>query len=193
MHHRHTVAVAALFGGLAMGAAACGSGSSSDAGSLGTASPGSSISPASSASTASSTASTAAAAGATAASSPAGAAVKVASTSLGPVVVDAEGRTLYLFTPDTGLTSTCSGGCASAWPPAAGPVTAGDGVTGALGVTTRADGTQQATLAGHPLYRYAGDAAPGDVTGQGLNGKWYVVDGSGKAVTSSPSGAASGY
>jgi predicted lipoprotein with Yx(FWY)xxD motif len=119
--------------------------------------------------------------------------VKVAQTSLGAIVVDGDGRTLYVYAPDTGSTSTCTGGCATAWPPLAGPATAGTGVTGELGVTTRSDGTQQVTLAGHPLYRYATDSAPGDTTGQNVGGKWYVVDGTGKAVTQAAKSGTSGY
>jgi predicted lipoprotein with Yx(FWY)xxD motif len=172
MSRRSVVALFALFIGLALSAAACGS--SSGASSYG--------SPKAPVST-------------DAASSvdPASTAVKIAQSGLGPIVVDGDGRTLYVFTQDTGSTSTCSGGCATAWPPLDGPATAGSGVTGEVGVTTRSDGTQQVTLAGHPLYRYATDAAAGDTTGQAVGGKWYVIDASGKAVTSTASAGQTGY
>jgi predicted lipoprotein with Yx(FWY)xxD motif len=110
--------------------------------------------------------------------------------SLGRVLVDGQGRTLYLFTRDTGSTSTCTGSCAELWPPveagAGGEPTAGDGVDGSkLGSTTRDDGSQQVTYAGHPLYRYGQDEKPGDAKGHGVGSVWYVVDGNGNAVTTS--------
>jgi predicted lipoprotein with Yx(FWY)xxD motif len=128
--------------------------------------------------------------------------VAIADTSLGPVLVDGEGLTLYLFTPDTGTESTCYDACASAWPALEGPATAGDGIdAGELATTTRTDGSVQVTYFGHPLYFYAGDGAPGDVSGQNVGGNWFVVDASGAAVkdtpaastTSSTSGARGGY
>jgi len=114
--------------------------------------------------------------------------------SLGSFVVGENGMTLYLFTPDATAPgkSVCNGDCAASWPPltveAAGDVVAGSGVTGALGTVTRDDGTTQVTLAGSPLYYFAGDKAAGDVNGQGLNDKWYVVDASGKAIQKAASG-----
>jgi predicted lipoprotein with Yx(FWY)xxD motif len=109
-------------------------------------------------------------------------------TKLGTVLVDGQGRTLYLFEKDTGTASTCSGGCASIWPPATttGPATAKGGVVAAkLGTTKRADGTTEVTYAGHPLYTYAADAKPGDVKGQNLDqfgAEWYVLDPSGQKI-----------
>jgi predicted lipoprotein with Yx(FWY)xxD motif len=81
-----------------------------------------------------------------------GASIALADTSLGKVVVDSDGRTLYLFEKDTGPTSTCTDACAKAWPAATvtGTPTAGDGVTGTISTTTRADGTTQIVLNGHP-------------------------------------------
>jgi predicted lipoprotein with Yx(FWY)xxD motif len=125
--------------------------------------------------------------------------VAIADTSLGPVLVDGEGLTLYLFTPDTGTESTCYDACASAWPALEGPATAGDGIdAGELATTTRTDGSVQVTYFGHPLYFYAGDGAPGDVSGQNVGGNWFVVDASGAAVKDTPaasstSGARGGY
>jgi predicted lipoprotein with Yx(FWY)xxD motif len=98
------------------------------------------------------------------------------------VVTDAKGLTLYWFAPDTSTTSKCTGSCATYWPPVTGPVTAGSGVTGTLGTITRSDGTTQATYDGHPLYTYAGDSAPGQAKGNGLNasgGLWYEMTVSG--------------
>lgn len=111
-------------------------------------------------------------------------------TSLGTVLADAKGRTLYLFKQDTSAKSTCSGQCAVKWPPApAGrKPTVGEGLDdAALGTTKRSDGKVQVTYAGHPLYRFAGDKdKPGSVSGQGIDafgGKWYVVGTDGKART----------
>jgi predicted lipoprotein with Yx(FWY)xxD motif len=111
--------------------------------------------------------------------------VAVAGTSLGEVLVDGAGMTLYLFTPDAQGPSTCSGGCAELWPPLVveGDPVAGDGVDDALlGTVARDDGSAQVTYADHPVYTYAPDEAPGDVTGQGLNDVWWVVSPDGEAV-----------
>jgi predicted lipoprotein with Yx(FWY)xxD motif len=105
--------------------------------------------------------------------------VGVASTSIGPVVVDSTGRTLYTYDLDHrgSGTSACSAGCAQAWPPdqVSEQPTAGAGVTGRLAVITRSDGSHQLTLDGLPLYRYAGDSGPGDTSGNGSGGIWHVV------------------
>jgi predicted lipoprotein with Yx(FWY)xxD motif len=101
------------------------------------------------------------------------------STGLGSVVVDSTGHTLYTYDPDTPGSgfSACTGPCAAAWPPetVSGQPAAAAGITAQLGVITRTDGTHQLTLAGHPLYRYAGDAGPGATTGDGIGGIWHVV------------------
>jgi predicted lipoprotein with Yx(FWY)xxD motif len=104
---------------------------------------------------------------------------------LGSFVTGANGMSLYIFTPDTATSSACVDQCATSWPPLtvanAADATAGAGVTGALGTITRADGTLQVTLGGHPLYYFANDKAAGDLNGQGLNEKWYAAgpDGAG--------------
>jgi predicted lipoprotein with Yx(FWY)xxD motif len=111
------------------------------------------------------------------------------------VVTDAKGRTLYWFAPDSSTTSKCTGSCATYWPPLTGPVTAGSGVTGTLGIITRPDGTTQATYDGHPLYTYAGDSAAGQDKGNGLNvsgGLWWEMTVSGaKPATSTSSNTSS--
>jgi predicted lipoprotein with Yx(FWY)xxD motif len=115
------------------------------------------------------------------------------------VLTNSAGLTLYWFVPDTSTTSKCTGSCATYWPPVKGPVTAGSGVTGTLGVITRPDGTMQATYDGHPLYTYAGDSAPGQNKGNGINasgGLWHEVTVSGTAPaggTSTSTGGAGGY
>jgi hypothetical protein len=73
-------------------------------------------------------------------------------------------------------------------------VTAGSGVTGTLGTITRSDGTMQATYDGHPLYTYAGDSAPGQNKGNGLNvsgGLWYEMTASGATPAAGSGGGAS--
>jgi predicted lipoprotein with Yx(FWY)xxD motif len=121
------------------------------------------------------------------------------------VVTNSAGRTLYWFVPDSSTASKCTGSCATYWPPVTGPVTAGSGVTGTIGIITRPDGSKQATYDGHPLYTYAGDSAAGQAKGNGLNvsgGLWWemTVSGakvtaatSGNSSTSSSSGAGGGY
>jgi predicted lipoprotein with Yx(FWY)xxD motif len=106
--------------------------------------------------------------------------VSTRQTKLGRILVDANGRTLYLFEKDKGATSSCNGACASIWPPlTAGKARAGTDVTAAeLGTAKRSDGKTEITYAGHPLYAYAGDQKPGDVAGQGLDqfgAEWYVL------------------
>jgi predicted lipoprotein with Yx(FWY)xxD motif len=100
--------------------------------------------------------------------------VNMATTTLGPVLTAANGLTLYVHAGDTATSSTCTGGCATAWPPlavaAGGSATAGPGVTGTLGTLTRADGTTQVTYKGLPLYGWMNDTKPGDVTGQNIAG-----------------------
>ena len=117
--------------------------------------------------------------------------VAVATSALGDILVDGDGMVLYVFTPDDAGESTCTDGCAENWPPLAGPAGAGDGVDAALlSSVTRADGIEQVTYGGWPLYHFAGDDAPGDTNGQGVNDVWYVVDPSGAAVEAAPGGEA---
>ena len=113
------------------------------------------------------------------ASSADSASLATATTSLGTVVVDGRGMTVYVFDKDTAgtATSACTGGCATKWPAvtttsATPQVT---GVTGTVATITGADGSKQVTLNGLPLYFYAGDSAAGDVNGQGVGGIWWVV------------------
>jgi predicted lipoprotein with Yx(FWY)xxD motif len=110
----------------------------------------------------------------------------VATSPLGPILVDAKGFTLYAFTKDTqGSASTCSGGCSGTWPALlakTAPV-AGSGVDATkLSVIARADGTPQAAYNGWPLYYFAKDAKAGDTTGDKVGGVWFVVDATGTMV-----------
>lgn len=128
-----------------------------------------------------------------AAAATSGSTIKTATISGKVILTNAAGMTLYWFAPDSSTKSVCNGSCATYWPPVKGPATAGSGVTGTLGTITRADGSTQATYNGHPLYTYAGDSAPGQDKGNGVNasgGLWYDVtaSGSGAATPSSKSG-----
>lgn len=105
----------------------------------------------------------------------------------GPALVDAEGRTLYLFTNDTQNSgaSACSGDCLVAWPPLLtdGDPVAGEGADASLlGTITRDDGTTQVTYNGWPLYYYEDDTAPGDANGQGVGDVWFLVSATGEAI-----------
>jgi predicted lipoprotein with Yx(FWY)xxD motif len=98
---------------------------------------------------------------------------------LGTILVDADGFTLYTFSNDTAGSgaSACSGGCATNWPPltADGEPSAASGINGELATIDRADGTTQVTYNGMPLYRFANDAAPGDTNGHEVGGVWFVA------------------
>jgi predicted lipoprotein with Yx(FWY)xxD motif len=109
-------------------------------------------------------------------------------SSLGTFLVDAQGRTLYLWDADHGSTSACSGACAQAWPPVTTtgtPKASGAVKASLLGTTKRADGSREVTYAGHPLYTFAGDTQAGQTTGEGSNAfgaPWWVVTPAGKAL-----------
>jgi predicted lipoprotein with Yx(FWY)xxD motif len=122
---------------------------------------------------------------------------KLAAKTIGgkQVLTNSKGFTLYWFAPDTSTSSKCTGSCATYWPPVSAPAVAGSGVTGTVGSITRPDGTKQATYNGHPLYTYAGDTAPGQDKGNGLNvsgGLWYNVPVTGGAAPASSSSSSSG-
>jgi predicted lipoprotein with Yx(FWY)xxD motif len=107
---------------------------------------------------------------------------------LGTVLVNSKGMTVYMFAKDQGTTSSCYGTCEQGWPPvlAEGKPTAGEGaMSSQLGTTERKDGTMQVTYAGHPLYTFVEDKAPGEATGNesiAFGGKWSVMDEAGEAV-----------
>jgi predicted lipoprotein with Yx(FWY)xxD motif len=129
--------------------------------------------------------------------------VKVSKTALGPILVTAQGQTLYMFAADKHGKSVCYSSCATYWPPL---LTTTAHVTGTglkpamLGTTKRTDGKLQITYNGHPLYQFLKDTKAGQASGQGLNlsgGFWWVMSPSGaiiktKAASTSSSGAAGG-
>ncbi len=105
--------------------------------------------------------------------------IAVGKTSLGSVLVDGTGMTLYVFAKDTANDgkSACYGQCATNWPPATvtGAPAKPAGANGTLATITRDDGTLQVTYNGMPLYRFAPDKAPGDTKGDGVGGVWSVA------------------
>ena len=122
-------------------------------------------------------------------------AVKVAKTKLGKVLVNSQGRTLYLFTKDSTNTSACSGMCATFWPPlkAGGQPKAASGASASL-LGTTSSGAAQVTYNGHPLYTFAKDTKAGDVNGEGVTafgGQWFAVSPAGNRV-SPPANAGAG-
>jgi predicted lipoprotein with Yx(FWY)xxD motif len=116
------------------------------------------------------------------------ASVGVASTGLGDVLVDRQGRTLYLFERDSGTMSACTGACAVNWPPlrVRGTPLVGSGAKRSdVGTTARPDGISQLTYNGHPLYTFVNDKNPGDTNGEGISafgGSWFAVSGAGAKV-----------
>ena len=124
--------------------------------------------------------------------------VGVANGGLGRILVDTQGRTLYLFRKDAGTKSACFGACADAWPPlrAEGKPAVGSGADASLvGTTTRSDGKPQVTYQGHPLYLFQGDQKAGDTTGQGITAfgaAWYALSPQGNQVSEQPSSSGGG-
>lgn len=132
--------------------------------------------------------------------------VVVTTSSLGKILVNGRGLTVYMFAGDSKDMSTCAGPCAANWPPVivkSTSVTKAPGVTAKLGTTKRSDGTLQLTVNGWPVYTFMLDTAKGDLAGQGVKAfgaKWWVLSPSGVritkatgAATSQPSTGAGGY
>jgi predicted lipoprotein with Yx(FWY)xxD motif len=119
------------------------------------------------------------------------AAINTRVVSLGRILVNGQGRTLYLFEKDSGGRSACYAQCAAFWPPllTSGKPIAGAGVKASLlGTTRRSNGTRQVTYAGHPLYRFAEDTKPGQTKGEAskaFGAEWYVLSPSGKKIDKS--------
>jgi predicted lipoprotein with Yx(FWY)xxD motif len=175
---KNWIATAALAAGIALAATAC-----SSSGSSSTAAPAASSATAQASSPAASS---------PAASASGGTAAMISLSSVsgipGKFLVDAQGRTMYLWEADKSGTSTCTGACAAAWPPVtvSGSPQAGSGVDQAmLGTVKRDDGTMQLTYNKHPLYYFAADTAAGQDHGQGskaFGAGWYVVNAQGAKI-----------
>jgi predicted lipoprotein with Yx(FWY)xxD motif len=129
-----------------------------------------------------------------------GALVALRKTALGSILVNAGGRTLYLFDKDTRGKSACYGDCAVYWPPllSSAKPHAGKGVRASLlGLILRRDGKRQVTYAGHPLYLFVTDTKAGQTTGQGrtdFGAAWEVLTANGRGIeaTAAGSGGAGG-
>lgn len=175
---RNLISAAVVAAGIALAASACSSSLSSN---------GSTQAPAASSATAQPSSPTAAA---SASSSMAAMTIDLQSVSgiPGKFLVDGQGRSMYLFEADKSSASTCSGPCAATWPPvtASAMPMAGGGVSQSLlGTTKRADGTEQVTYNGHPLYYFAADTGAGTAKGQGskeFGAGWYVLNAKGSKI-----------
>ena len=175
---RNTISAAVIAAGIALAASACSSSLSSN---------GTTAAPAASSATAQPSTPAAAA---SASSSMAATTIDLQSASGidDKFLADGQGRALYLFEADKGSTSTCTGACAAAWPPvtaSAMPMAGGGVGQSLLGTSKRADGTEQLTYNGHPLYYFSADTGSGMAKGQGVKAfgsDWYVVNAKGSKI-----------
>ena len=125
----------------------------------------------------------------------AGPTISTGSTSLGTVLTDSRGLTLYYFLPEMNSTlGACTAGCLTAWPPlvVTGTPSAASGVTGTLGtvsVTINGAAVKEVTYNGWPLHFFASDSSAGQTGGNGIEGKWFVAM---PGTTSSETGATTG-
>ena len=172
---RNTISAVVIAAGIALAASACSSSLSSNGATAAPAASSATAQPGSPAAASSSTAATTID-------------LQSASGIDGKFLADEHGRALYLFEADKGSTSTCTGACAAAWPPvtASAMPMAGGGVSQSMfGTTKRADGTEQLTYNGHPLYYFAADTGSGMAKGQGVKAfgsDWYVVNAKGSKI-----------
>jgi len=109
---------------------------------------------------------------------------------LGNILVGEDGMTLYVFMKDSVGVSTCTGACATLWPPEQINLgvmpTTGPGVTAKVDFLVVSDETAMITVNGLPVYNYSLDKVPGDLLGQGFKGNWYILDASGALIKLSP-------
>ncbi|SBS71480.1 hypothetical protein [uncultured Microbacterium sp.] len=115
------------------------------------------------------------------------AALMLAESPLGEIVVDGQGMTVYMFDNDTqgATTSACTGQCLANWPivTSDSATPAVEGVTGTVATIDSPDGQKQVTLNGWPLYYFVGDSAAGDTAGQGVNDVWWVLSAAGEKIS----------
>jgi predicted lipoprotein with Yx(FWY)xxD motif len=122
--------------------------------------------------------------------------VEVRGTRLGKILVNSQGRTLYLFKKDSARKSACTGECAKFWPPlrASGKPTAGRGISASkLGTIRRSDGKPQVTYNGHPLYTFQQDTKAGQTNGQGVTAfgaSWFTLSPAGNQISAHAAGLA---
>ena len=115
---------------------------------------------------------------------------------LGKVVVDGNGRTVYIFDKDTSGKSNCEGDCLAKWPvvPAGEGTPQLDGIDASLvGSVTRSDGSKQLSVGGLPIYLFAQDTKAGEAKGQAVGDVWWVIGADGKKITTKPSSDGNGY
>jgi len=166
---RKALAIAAFLAALTLAAAACGGNNNESSGAAATAAPAGPTT--------------------TAAQGARRTTVAVASSTLGNILVDGDGRTLYAFTKDKGDQSACTGDCATSWPALTGTATAGTGVQASmLSTSMQANGKSQVTYGGKPLYYFAGDAKPGDTNGQDVGNVWFALTADGELVKEKAAG-----
>jgi predicted lipoprotein with Yx(FWY)xxD motif len=124
--------------------------------------------------------------------------VGISDTAIGQILVNSQGRTLYLFKADQGTKSACTGACAGAWPPllVKGKPTLGKGINASLvGTATRPEGATQLTYNGRPLYLFAQDQKAGETNGQGVTAfgaAWFALNSAGNQVSAQPSRSSTG-
>jgi predicted lipoprotein with Yx(FWY)xxD motif len=124
--------------------------------------------------------------------------VSVGNSALGQILVDTQGRTLYLFKADSPRVSACGGACAVAWPPLlvrGNPIVVGGADRSLVATIQRPSGARQLTYDGHPLYRFVDDQKPGDVNGEGVTAfgaSWYALSRAGDQVAQPPSASGVG-
>jgi predicted lipoprotein with Yx(FWY)xxD motif len=125
--------------------------------------------------------------------------IAIGNSSLGQVLTDRSGLTLYYFKPEQGSKLVCdSGSCVATWPlvTASGTPSAGQGVSGQLTTVSAPNGQTEVAYNGWPLHTYAGDKSPGDTNGQGIGGQWFAAtpsltsSGAGGSAAASPSASA---
>ena len=110
----------------------------------------------------------------------------------GTYIADAEGNTLYTLVDENGGVLPCEADCLAVWPPFSGPATIAEGMEldpSLVGTTQAADGSEQVTYNDYPLYLYAQDVQPGDLSGQGVEGfggVWYIIGDNGEPLESDP-------
>ncbi len=112
--------------------------------------------------------------------------VKIASSGMGDVLSDGQGRVFYIYTPDGTGAATCVDACAAAWPPVLteGGVVADAAVSKLKLGSTGQGASEQLTIEGQPVYFFASDTEPGSASGQAAGGKWFVLNTDGVAVQS---------
>jgi predicted lipoprotein with Yx(FWY)xxD motif len=124
--------------------------------------------------------------------------VGISNSGIGQILVNSQGRTLYLFKADQGTRSACTGACAGAWPPllVKGKPTVDSRVTASLlGTSKRPERTTQLTYNGHPLYLFVKDQKAGETNGQGVSAfgaAWFALNSAGDPVTAQPAGSSTG-